>query len=68
MITDNEPVPRLIIDVSGILPKDERPRSEDTFDFAEFLARTRRYHAMTHNPPQSVRYARGLDSNPEDFA
>lgn len=67
MITDNEPVVPLVIDLALTHPKEERPRGEP-FDYAAFLERTRRYHRLTHQASGTVKYARGLESKQEDFA
>lgn len=60
-----EPKPALIVNL------DEPSRAEvnaQPIDYAEFLARTRRVHKLTKSPPTDLRYAKGLDSKPSDFA
>jgi hypothetical protein len=56
-----------------VFPTD--PKSEPTRDevnahpegLLQFMERTRRYYRLTHKTRQ-LRYARGLDSHPEDMA
>ena len=51
-------------------PKSEPTRADmkgREYTFAEFLERTRRVQRVTSRK-SSQRYARGLDSKPEDFA
>lgn len=60
------PLTRDMSDVKPVHPEEVPPHGIPE-SFAEFLERTRRYRYLTQ-PRQTARYARGLDSKPEDFA
>lgn len=54
-------------DVQPSDPKDEPTRPVQPQTFGEFLKRTRRYHKLTRRAFK-LRYAKGLDSKPEEMA